>query len=123
MGALLKDGSLGSPEFLRFVRQLPCAFCGEDPPSDPHHYPGRGRLGATQDHRTCPVCRLCHRRCEQESVVINGVVRGPIAEIEQQIAVCRTLAEFIQHAPVADVVAFKEQLIAWRVARGEALPW
>jgi hypothetical protein len=54
---------------------------------------------------------------------VNGVVRGAIPEVEQEIAVARTRVAFLDHAPAADLAAYQEQLMAWRAKRGEAVAW
>lgn len=48
-------------------RTLPCAVCGQGPPSDPAHHPSRGAGGKDRD--TFPACRACHR--EQHDVGVR----------------------------------------------------
>lgn len=43
-------------------RNLPCIFCGMEPPSDPQHTVCRGMGGVKgKDRHTIPACRECHR--------------------------------------------------------------
>jgi hypothetical protein len=53
------DGAAFGPQS-EACRTLPCAVCGVDGPSDPHHEPLRS-LGGT-DRDTVPLCRACHSR-------------------------------------------------------------
>lgn len=63
-----------SAAYLAYVRTHPCAFCGQAPPSDPHHIatgPGESGMGRkVPDFQTVPLCRTCHdsyHRSDQES--------------------------------------------------------
>ena len=62
-----------SPDYLRRVRELPCAACGAPAPSEAHHpkdrppfeelgtyrfFPGYGQKSADED--AIPLCRVCH---------------------------------------------------------------
>ena len=48
------------PDYLAFIRTLPCCVCGRPGPSDPHHL-GSGAVGAkASDYRTIPLCREHH---------------------------------------------------------------
>lgn len=51
------------PEYLAFVRTLPCAHCMH-PEAEPHHIIGMGLGGMgtkASDIHTMPLCRPCHR--------------------------------------------------------------
>jgi hypothetical protein len=48
------------PRYLRHIRGLPCAVCGANPPSDPHHLPRRHGGKRTHDREAIPACRVCH---------------------------------------------------------------
>jgi hypothetical protein len=55
------------PEYLNWIRQLPCHFCGAQPPSHPHHHTRgmaqrRGKGERAHDHQAMPLCWKCHRR-------------------------------------------------------------
>ena len=47
-------------QHLEFVRQLPCAFCHANPPSEPHHVETSGTAIKGSDYSCVPVCRECH---------------------------------------------------------------
>lgn len=53
------------PEYLDWVRLLPCANCGREP-AEPHHLKGDPHLYAggvalkSPDHLAMPLCRTCH---------------------------------------------------------------
>jgi len=52
-----------NPDYLQYIREQPCCFCDAPPPSDPHHWAGRGpRDEKRNDYETIPVCRTCHER-------------------------------------------------------------
>lgn len=53
--------SLRSEAYLDFIRHKPCILCGSPPKSDPHHQGYRGLGQKTDDTRTVPLCRKCHR--------------------------------------------------------------
>lgn len=50
--------------YLAWIRKKPCLVCGySGQDSVPHHENERGHGGRgtkTSDHRTLPVCRICH---------------------------------------------------------------
>jgi len=48
-----------SPDWLEFIRQLPCMSCGLRP-SDAHHVTSRGMGLKQPDSMTVPLCRMCH---------------------------------------------------------------
>jgi len=98
MRSFPKEGDCRCAPFIKFTRRQPCAFCGNNPPSEAHHFPGRGRSGITDDLLTAPVCRACHRRCEGERV--NG--QDPIPETDQILAVAANFRRFQRTATAAE---------------------
>lgn len=58
--AILRSPPLRDPEYVAFVRTLPCAICGAPPPSDPSHFGTRGMSQKTDDTRLLPSCREDH---------------------------------------------------------------
>lgn len=58
-----------SPEYLKLIRQLPCATCPAYAPNDPHHLKqGTAERGAGQrstDQWAIPMCRKCHGEVER----------------------------------------------------------
>lgn len=49
------------PEYLDFVRGLPCCVCFERAPSEAHHAPGAGMGLRSPDRTAVPLCTQCHR--------------------------------------------------------------
>lgn len=48
--------------YRKWVRTLPCAWCGAAPPSEADHHPCRGHGGGKRDDlRVVPLCAVCHR--------------------------------------------------------------
>lgn len=94
---ILKDGDLLSETYKSWIRKQECYFCKENPPSQPHHAPPKGR-GRTDDTSTVPSCVRCHRRQHGEYVVVGLSRRGPISEGEQEIAVAMTWRRFFVEA-------------------------
>lgn len=58
--AILRSPPLRDPEYVAFVRTLPCAICSAPPPSDPSHFGSRGMSQKTDDTRLLPSCREDH---------------------------------------------------------------
>lgn len=52
-----------SPQYLDFIRGLPCAVCGGQ--SEPHHTVSRGASGS--DLTCIPLCRKDHSYCHSTS--------------------------------------------------------
>ena len=56
--------NIKDPKYLDWIRTCPCAFCGFQGPSEPHHVkgvdglPGTGRKSS--DYVALPACDLCH---------------------------------------------------------------
>jgi hypothetical protein len=70
MKMLAKPTRWRSPKFLKWVRTLPCSYCGRQ--SDhAHHIIGRGQLGGmgtkAPDWACCGLCAECHRRLHDGS--------------------------------------------------------
>lgn len=121
---IVKAGGLVSDAYCDWQRGRPCVFCARPPKSEAHHYPPKGRAGATNDLRSCPVCRHCHQRCHGQRVVFGGRLRGPIEEFEQEEAVRSTWQSFVEIAPWHVVEAVMADVKAWRERRrGEEIPW
>ncbi len=64
---MLKRKRWQSPDYLSFVRKLPCSVCGLLPvdggPNDAHHCIGSGLGGMgtkAADWAVLPLCRPCH---------------------------------------------------------------
>ena len=89
-----KQGRIELPEYLAFVRSLPCP-CGAKPPSAPHHWPPKGRRRDVDDTKTIPVCAECHQRCHGITVVSRGKRLLPISAADQDAAVVDTLRRFV----------------------------
>jgi hypothetical protein len=45
--------------WLKFIRTLPCLYCGKSP-SDAHHVGSRGMGLKHADSMVIPLCRMCH---------------------------------------------------------------
>ena len=65
-----------SERYLKYVRSLPCAYCGK-PADHAHHLIGVGSLGGmgtkAPDWATLPSCAVCHSRIHQGSwsIMVN----------------------------------------------------
>ena len=78
MSAFPKSPPERDSEYLRWIRNMPCAWCHggmsnpenvvgmQSSPTEAHHHPREGH-GATSmkcsDYRTVPLCGHCHRLC------------------------------------------------------------
>lgn len=94
MRSFPKEGALRSEAYLGWVRSLPCWFCDEQPTSQAHHWPPKGR-GVLDDTKTVPVCAWCHQRCEGIIVAGKG---GPIPPDEQTAAADAVMRQFWRQA-------------------------
>lgn len=48
-------------DYLQFVRQQSCVYCGKPGPNDPDHIRSRGwREPKRNDYAVLPTCRNCH---------------------------------------------------------------
>jgi hypothetical protein len=103
-----KELSRRSETFLVFTQSRACVFCRRPPPSDPHHYPPRGRLGVTDDSRVAPACRECHERCH--GIRIGG--KDPISEEAQQRAVEENQLAFFRYATPEQWCAYGQERAA-----------
>lgn len=112
-----KHGHLRSKAFLEFVRGLPCAFCRAAPPCDPHHWPPKGR-GVTDDSRTLPCCRGCHRQAHDSRLPLDVVFNNPFCDVSQRAKVDATLRRFLLEAPRALLDQFADDLNDWRAKKG-----
>lgn len=101
------------PEYLDFVRSLPCP-CGAPAPSQAHHYPPKGRRGDVDDTRTLPVCVECHQRCHEIIVAKNGKRLLPIPADQQTAAADATLRRFLLEASSTALGNFLAALIVRR---------
>lgn len=104
MRSLAKTGDLFCEAWLAFTRRSRCSFCGEAPPSQPHHFPPRGRLGYTDDSQALPACVSCHRRCHGNKV--NG--NAPITEDAQRYALREHVVRFIYEATPKEIRALAD---------------
>lgn len=48
------------PKLLQSVREMPCAVCGTEPPSDPSHIKTVKTGGPDEPFNVFPMCRGCH---------------------------------------------------------------
>lgn len=56
-------GVLRIPDYIKWVKSLPCRHCRNPYDIDPHHIIGFGRGmmgGKSGDHFAIPLCRQCH---------------------------------------------------------------
>lgn len=67
--AARRAGPWRSPEYLAYVRSLPCAQCGAPPPSDPSHHGRRGMGQKSDDARAIALCRADHDHFHQHGVL------------------------------------------------------
>lgn len=107
---IAKSGHLFCKEYLAFVRRLPCYFCRKPGPSDPHHFPPKGR-GVTRDDLTVASCRECHMRCGGQTV--NGKL--PINRSSQDEGVERTRSLFLSMSSDEELMAYLDARKAWRL--------
>ncbi len=105
-----KQRSFLCPEYVEWVRTLPCEFCGTRYGVQAHHVIHRSR-GVTRDDTCVPSCIRCHKRAHGETVVDNGKRLLPLGLAEQDGAADRTRSEFIEHASPEQWEAFNQ---AWR---------
>lgn len=64
-----------SPAYLAWVRDRPCAHCGNPGPSEAHHVIGisGGFLGGkTGDNLAVPLCTHCHRELHQDHLSLDA---------------------------------------------------
>jgi len=113
-----KSGACRSPTYASWIRHQACAFCDHPAPSEHHHFPGRGRSGATNDLCSLPVCHLCHLRCGGQTVVdpANGERMGPIDEPMQEAFALGYFRRFFFTASQSDVAKVYEDLMKWRTS-------
>ncbi len=76
---------------LAYVRQLPCAFCGQVPPSDPHHVEKTATGKTGNDYSCVPMCRTCHELIPEIGIQTLQVQ----ADITFGEAIAQTLAHRI----------------------------
>ena len=55
-------GPVRDAEYLGWLRDLPCTFCGAAPPSEPSHHGLHGTGTKAGDDLALPSCRPCHDR-------------------------------------------------------------
>lgn len=48
------------PEYLDWLRSLPCCKCGKAPCREVHHRTGAGMGRRAHDHESMPLCHDCH---------------------------------------------------------------
>jgi hypothetical protein len=112
MAPISKQGSLLCEVWLAFVRRMTCAFCDAPAPSQPHHFPPKGR-GTTDDSKTVPVCARCHMRCHGQRV--EG--KGSIPEEEQRAAVAGVRSLFLERASDAEFKQYASDRRRWAESR------
>ncbi len=114
-----KEGHLYCDTYLEWVRAQACYFCQRPAPSEPHHHPRKGMgNGLTDDTRTVPVCRECHRRCEGGQIATASGKKMPILKADATAAVDATWRRFFREGPRAAVSTVIVDLYAWREKRG-----
>lgn len=89
-----QTAALRDPEYLAYVRTLPCRACGLPPytdfPSHAHHQPpvGGSSIGLKcPDYRAVPLCGRCHCRYHQRGRLSfwgERDVEGIIFELQQR---------------------------------------
>src|ERR1017187_152410 len=58
LGTRREKEETGNPEFVSWIRSLPCCCCGKPPPSHAHHSVHRSQSGG--DETCVPLCMRCH---------------------------------------------------------------
>lgn len=93
--AAQKDSRFRSPEYLAFVRKLPCMFCGQAP-SDAHHVIGMWHLSGmgmtAPDSFAMSLCRAHHSATHAEPELqrlqpdwLRWTIRRGLAEFDGPI--------------------------------------
>lgn len=121
--AILKHGDLLVPRYLDWVRALPCAHCGRQPRSEPHHFPSKGASGYTHDLRVTPLCAECHQRAHGQAVWFGNKRLAPLDGNLVTLYVAQTWQRFVEVAPWDTVELVMVEVRRWRSARGEAVSW
>jgi hypothetical protein len=60
------------PEYLAFVRSLPCCVCGSRRSVEAHHTGPRGLSQKSSDYSAIPLCALLHHRAGKHSFHVLG---------------------------------------------------
>ena len=60
------------PEYLAFVRSLPCCVCGSRRSVEAHHTGPRGLSQKSSDYSAIPLCALLHHRGGRHSYHVLG---------------------------------------------------
>jgi hypothetical protein len=60
------------PEYLAFVRSLPCCMCGSRRSVEAHHTGPRGLSQKSSDYSAIPLCALLHHRGGKHSYHVLG---------------------------------------------------
>ena len=112
---IVKDGKFVSETMLTWCRRRPCASCGSDPPSDPHHWPPKGMGGARHDDTSViPLCRACHELAQRYA--------PPLTMEWQHFTVVRALFDFAHTATDKEWDAFAEERRRWYESRTFMVP-
>lgn len=78
--------------YRRFVQSLPCCACRKSPPSEVHHETGAGMGLRAHDHRSMPLCILCHHDFHAAAGIFRRFKRAErTAWQEEQIAYTQAL--------------------------------
>jgi hypothetical protein len=82
-GSFFKVARIEAPEYLAWVRSLPCWVCNSPFKSDAHHRIGHGRCGSvkTDDLEAMPLCPACHRELHDNGWHAFEEVNGPQSEL------------------------------------------
>lgn len=74
-------GRIQDLDYLAWVRTLECLGCGPEAraETEPHHYGPRPVGRKTDDLRSVPACRLCHRQLHGTSRSLPGLTAGQTA--------------------------------------------
>ncbi len=54
------------PDYLRFIKRLPCVSCLKTWWDDPAHTGGHGLGAKACDRKAIPLCRKCHREFDAD---------------------------------------------------------
>ena len=60
------------PDYLRFIRSLPCCVCGSRRNIEAHHTGPRGLSQKSSDYSAIPLCALVHHRIGKHSYHVLG---------------------------------------------------
>lgn len=114
---IAKDGDLECEEIKEFARAEPCYRCMRRPPSEPQHWPPRGR-GVTRDDKIYPTCRDCHDAAHFGRVINGERVFEKPTDRQQDELVTRFRLRFMEAASSTQFEGYARARRAWLEKRG-----